>query len=213
MSVAVAHGDDLAGATSAMAKTDAGAAMSPAEQGKPIDPRLRRALPAGQRRQLVAGRGVRYGTQFHALMDRLTAGAPLEREAARRDLGIAEREFAPMWEQAQRVLRSPALARFFDPSQYRRAANEVSYLIETGEVRRIDRLVEFEDEMWVLDYKTGDAGTAEPALMEQYRAQLAEYCAAVRRLYGRKQVSGAMVFADATLEVLHSGSQLPRDEG
>ena len=111
-----------------------------------------------------------------------------------------------MWEQAQRVLSSPALARFFDPSQYKRAANEVSYVIETGEVRRIDRLVEFEDEMWVLDYKTGNAGATDLTLMEEYRAQLADYCAAIRRLYARQQVSGALVFADAEVQVLNGST-------
>jgi len=102
-----------------------------------------------------------------------------------------------MWTEAQRILAAPELQRFFDPSQYKRAANEVSYMIETGEVRRIDRLVEFDEEMWVLDYKTGDPKTIDPALMEQYRVQLAEYCAAMRRLYARQHVSGAIVFADA----------------
>jgi ATP-dependent helicase/nuclease subunit A len=206
MSVAVAYGDDLAGPKAATATTDAEGTPPAAAEGRRVDPRLNGLLPTGQRLAAVTGRGARYGTQFHALMDRLSAGAPAERAAVQRELGLAEREFAPMWEQAQRVLASPALTRFFDPSQYQRAANEVSYMIETGEVRRIDRLVEFEDETWVLDYKTGDASTAEPALMEQYRAQLAEYCAAVRRLYARQRVSGAIVFADGEVQVLQSGA-------
>jgi ATP-dependent helicase/nuclease subunit A len=116
-----------------------------------------------------------------------------------RDLGLAEHDFAPMWTEAQRILAAPELQRFFDPLQYKRAANEVSYMIETGEVRRIDRLVEFDEEMWVLDYKTGDPKTIDPALMEQYRGQLAEYCAAMRRLYARRRVSGAIVFADGAV--------------
>jgi len=194
MSVAVVHGDDLAG-TKAGAKTPPRAA----DAGQHVNPLLNAPLPTGGRVPAVAGRGARYGTQFHALMDRLTAGAPAAREAVQRDLGLAEHDFAPMWAQAQRILSVPELARFFDPSQYRRAANEVPYIIETGEVRRIDRLVEFDGETWVLDYKTGDAAAADPALMEQYRAQLAEYCAATRRLYDRRRVNGAIVFADAVV--------------
>jgi ATP-dependent helicase/nuclease subunit A len=206
MSVAVAYGDDLAGPKAATGKTDAKGVPPAAEEGQRVDPRLNGLLPTGQRLPVVTGRGARYGTQFHALMDRLSAGDPAERAAVQRELGFDEREFASMWEQAQRILASPALTRFFDPSQYKRAANEVSYMIETGEVRRIDRLVEFDDEMWVLDYKTGDASTADPALIEQYRGQLAEYCAAMRRLYARQRVSGAIVFADADVHVLHSGA-------
>jgi ATP-dependent helicase/nuclease subunit A len=114
-----------------------------------------------------------------------------------------------LWEQAQRVLAAPGLVRFFDPAQFKRAANEVSYMIETGEVRRIDRLVEFEDEMWVLDYKTGDARSVEPLLLEQYRGQVLEYCAAMRRLHARGQVSGAIVFADGEMLVV-PGAHAPR---
>jgi ATP-dependent helicase/nuclease subunit A len=159
------------------------------------DPRMNAPLPTGSRSALLARRAARYGTQFHSLMERLTGDAPAGRDAVLRELGLPEREFAPLWEQAQRVLAAPGLARFFDPGQFKRAANEVSYMIETGEVRRIDRLVEFDDEMWVLDYKTGDARSAGP-LLDEYRAQVAEYCAAMRRLHARSQVKGAIVFAD-----------------
>ncbi len=38
-----------------------------------------------------------------------------------------------------------------------RAHNELAYVAESGDLRRIDRLVEFDDAVWVLDYKTGDA--------------------------------------------------------
>ncbi|HSF22357.1 MAG TPA: UvrD-helicase domain-containing protein [Burkholderiales bacterium] len=196
MSVAVVHGDDLSRAKASGAKPDAKAAPRAAEAGQRVNARLSGPLPTGERLPVVTGPGARYGTQFHALMDRLTAGVPAERAAVQRELGLAERDFEPMWAQAQRILAAPELLRFFDPSQYKRASNEVSYMIETGEVRRIDRLVEFDEEMWVLDYKTGDATTADPALMEQYRAQLAEYCAAMRRLYARRRVNGAIVFAD-----------------
>ena len=196
MSVAVVHGDDLARAKVSSPKADAEAAPRAVEAGQRVNPRLSGPLPTGERLPVVTGPGARYGTQFHALMDRLTVGVPAERAAVQRELGLAERDFEPMWAQAQRILTAPELMRFFDPSQYKRAANEVSYMIETGDVRRIDRLVEFDEEMWVLDYKTGDATTADPALMAQYRAQLAEYCAAMRRLYARGRVNGAIVFAD-----------------
>jgi ATP-dependent helicase/nuclease subunit A len=199
MSVAVVHGDDLAGAKAAGESAEAKAAPRAAEEGQRVNPRLNGPLPTGERLPAVTGRGARYGTQFHALMDRLTAGVPAGRAAVQRDLGLAEHDFAPMWAQAQRILAAPELTRFFDPSQYKRAANEVSYMIETGEVRRIDRLVEFDEEMWVLDYKTGDPNTIDPTLMEQYRGQLAEYCAAMRRLYARRRVSGAIVFADGAV--------------
>jgi ATP-dependent helicase/nuclease subunit A len=206
MSATVAHGDDLAVPRAAAARADARAAPREADEGVRTDPRLNAPLPTGARSPLLARRAARYGTQFHALMERLTGGAAGGREAVQRELGLSEREFAPLWEQAQRVLAAPGLARFFDPAQFRRAANEVSYMIETGEVRRIDRLVEFDDEMWVLDYKTGDARSVDPLLLEQYRAQVADYCAAMRRLHARQKVSGAIVFGDAEVLVVHPGT-------
>ena len=201
MSAAVMHGDDLAGPRPP-AKADLQGER--AGESRPVDPRLADPLPSGTRSPLIARRAARYGTQFHALMERLTGGGPAERAAVQRELGLSEREFAPLWEQAQRVLAVPELARFFDPAQFRRAANEVSYLIETGEMRRVDRLVEFEDGMWVLDYKTGDAVSAGP-LLDEYRAQVAEYCAAMRRLYSRQKVSGAIVFADGEVVLVPGG--------
>jgi ATP-dependent exoDNAse (exonuclease V) beta subunit len=58
--------------------------------------------------------------------------------------------------------------------------------------------------LWVLDYKTGDARSVEPALLEQYRAQVAEYCSAMRRLHSRQKVNGAIVFADGEALLLQS---------
>jgi ATP-dependent helicase/nuclease subunit A len=202
MSTAVAHGDDLATPRAATVRADARVVPGATGGETRTDPRLNAPLPTGARSALLAHRAVRYGTQFHSLMERLTGGAPAGRDAVLRELGLSEREFAPLWEQAQRVLAAPGLVRFFDPAQFKRAANEVSYMIETGEVRRIDRLVEFEDEMWVLDYKTGDARSVEPLLLEQYRGQVLEYCAAMRRLHARGQVSGAIVFADGEMLVV-----------
>ena len=206
MSAAVVHGDDLAGPRAAGGRVGARAGPGAENEARRADPRLGSPFPTGARSALLARRAARYGTQFHALMERLTGGAPAGREAVLRDSGLSEREFAPLWEQAQRVLAAPGLARFFDPAQFKRAANEVSYMIETGEVRRIDRLVEFDDEMWVLDYKTGDSRSVDPLLLEQYRAQVSEYCAAMRRLHARGQVSGAIVFADGEVILLPGGT-------
>ena len=162
-----------------------------------VDARLAQPLPTGTREPAITGRGLAYGLRFHALMDRLTGDASADRAALQRLLGLAEHEFAPMWEQAQRVLASPALKRFFDRKQFRRAANEVAYTGADGEVRRIDRLVEFEKEVFVLDYKTGSAPAA-AELAAQYTAQIAEYCAAMKAIYPGKTVRALLVFSDGT---------------
>ncbi len=99
-----------------------------------------------------------------------------------------------LWQQAQHLLTSPQLARFFDAQQYRSACNEMPYINAKGELKRIDRLVEFDDEVWVLDYKLGDSEDA-----ARYRAQMQEYRAAMQSVYAGKTVRCALVFADGVL--------------
>lgn len=192
----VSFGDALAGVKPGRRRKDS---PEKKEAGPGTDPRLNAPLPTGVRGETLTGRGLVYGAHFHALMDRLTIGAPADRAAVQRMLGLAEREFAPMWEQANRVLASPALRRFFDAKQFRRAANEVSYATAGGDTGRIDRLVEFDEAVWVLDYKTGDEKAAGAALIAEYRAQVADYCAVVAKLYPGRPVRGAIVFTDANV--------------
>ena len=99
-----------------------------------------------------------------------------------------------LWQQAQHLLTSPQLARLFDAQQYRTACNEMPYINANGELKRIDRLVEFDDEVWVLDYKLGDSEDA-----ARYRAQMEEYRAAMLSVYAGKTVRCALVFADGVM--------------
>jgi ATP-dependent helicase/nuclease subunit A len=194
---AAVHGDDLSAGV-AERERETPVETTPAA----VDPRLNAPLPTGERRVALSGRGLTYGMHFHALMERLTGAAPPARAALQRALGLADREFAPMWDQAQRVITSPALARFFDSRQFRRALNEVSYTTEAGEVLRIDRLVELDDAIWVLDYKTGEADTADPLLIEQYRVQVSGYRDAIGLAYPGRRVKAAVVFTDGNVLTL-----------
>ena len=67
-----------------------------------------------------------------------------------------------------------------------------------GELRRIDRVVELADEIWVLDYKTGDA----PQAIGRYRAQLEAYRQAMAALAAGKPVRAALILAGGHLEPL-----------
>jgi ATP-dependent helicase/nuclease subunit A len=101
---------------------------------------------------------------------------------------------------AGRILASPELRPFFDPAQHLAAHNELEYLDAAGQRRRIDRLVEFEAEVWVLDYKTG--GLEEPDLAahaQPHLAQLADYRRAMAHLYPVKRVRCGLIFGDGRL--------------
>jgi ATP-dependent helicase/nuclease subunit A len=69
------------------------------------------------------------------------------------------------------------------------------YVNAAGELKRIDRLVEFDDEVWVLDYKLRDSANA--AL---YHTQLQEYRFAMQAIYPHKTVRSALIFGDGRLQ-------------
>ena len=196
-------------------------ALDPASAGVP-DPRMNRPmdglLPATTVPPVLNRAGVRYGELFHALMEHITGSGPLRgpmpagsslaarllrldapmRERLREAIGAGAPEFEPLWQQAACVLASAPLARFFDPTLFLRARNEVPYLDASGALRRVDRLVEFEDEVWVLDYKTGDPSTMAPWL-DGYLAQVGAYATAMAGLHPGKAVSAALVLWDGSL--------------
>ena len=116
------------------------------------------------------------------------------REELQQRCGIPPNEMDTLWHQAQYLLALPQLQRFFSPQHYRNACNEMPYANARGELKRIDRMVEFDDEVWVLDYKSGEAASPAP-----YRAQMLEYRTAMQAVYAGKKVRCALLLADGTL--------------
>lgn len=137
-----------------------------------------------------------HGIWLHALLQDLTEGAT-DKGALQQQFAIPDEVFDTLWQQAQDLVEAPQLARFFDAAQYRAASNEMSYINDKGELKRIDRLVEFDDAVWVLDYKLGDSEDA-----PRYRAQMAEYRAAMQAVYQDRPVKCALLFADGVLHEL-----------
>lgn len=133
------------------------------------------------------------GIWLHALLQSLSDGAADKNQLKQR-LAIPSSEIESLWQQAQCLLTAPQLSRFFDAQQYRSACNEMSYINEKGELKRLDRLVEFADEIWVLDYKMGDSN--DPL---RYRAQMMGYRNAMQSVYADKTVRCALLFGDGAL--------------
>ncbi|MFA6120081.1 MAG: UvrD-helicase domain-containing protein [Sideroxydans sp.] len=140
------------------------------------------------------------GIWLHALLQHLTEGGADKAELQQR-LAIASVEMGSLWQQAQHILTAPHLARFFDAQQYRNANNEMPYINAKGELKRIDRLVEFDNEVWVLDYKLGDSEDA-----ARHQAQMREYQTAMQSIYVGKPVRCALVFSDGMFK---EGAGLP----
>ncbi len=135
------------------------------------------------------------GIWLHALLQYLTPpNGTNEKTVVQVRCGIPAEEMDDLWQQAQTLLGQTALQHFFDPQYYRSANNEIPYVNAHGEIKRIDRLVEFDEEVWILDYKTGEA--ADPA---PYRAQMAEYRSAMQSVYAGKKIRCALLFSDGVL--------------
>ncbi len=127
--------------------------------------------------------GMAFGREMHAWLEATLSGMPLP--------DVAD----DILRSARAILARPSLQRFFDPGRYLRAVNEGSFLFAAGQVGRIDRWVEFEDELWVLDYKSGSPVGAP---MAQYRTQLADYRRALEAFAKGKPVRALLVFTDGS---------------
>jgi ATP-dependent helicase/nuclease subunit A len=161
------------------------------------DVRLTLPLPTGTRKAAPTD-AQRRGIWLHALLQYLAPPLAVSDKSelqARCDIPVEELD--ALWQQAQHLLALPQLARFFDPRHYLGANNEMPYVNAAGELKRIDRLVEFADEVWVLDYKL--AGSEDAA---RYRAQMQEYRTAMQSVYRGKKVRCALLFADGVLSEL-----------
>ena len=142
------------------------------------------------------------GELFHACLERhAPPGSPRNLRALAARLGIGDNTLANIEGRARSLIAMPQLARYFDPSQYRRARNELAILDRDGNIQRIDRLVEFDDAVWILDYKTGEenAGLPDEALAALHRPQLARYAEALAGLYGGKRIQAALLLGDGRL--------------
>jgi ATP-dependent helicase/nuclease subunit A len=172
------------------------AASTPADSGR--SGHADAALPTvGERRQSLDA-AERFGILLHAVLERRTGG--LDGEGWWVALGYTEEDYRRVLLVAERLLAAPALQPFFDPLKYRRAWNEIDLCGSDGSLLRIDRLVECDDAVWVLDYKSSGSDTAR---LPEYRRQVAAYCRAVAAVFPSHAVRGALIFADSSLhEVL-----------
>ncbi len=136
------------------------------------------------------------GILLHALMERITMRAawPVALPSIQtiaRWLGCAPADAAEVRAQAQAILAQPALQRFFDPALFVSADNELE-MVADGQLLRIDRLVRFDDAIWILDYKR----TVGADSLIQHAPQLARYRRAVQSMAGSLPVHAALIAAD-----------------
>lgn len=163
---------------------------------------LRRRLHIGTRTNDLVDPQRRRGTLVHAVLEACVPPSDVsDRDFLRRSLGVSDAEFNEIWKLSRSIIDEPSLSRFFDPVQYLRASNELPYVSADGELRRVDRIVEFPDEVWVLDYKTGDTVDENnlAAAAKPYLNQLESYRAAISELIPGKPVKSALIFSGGVI--------------
>jgi len=141
------------------------------------------------------------GELFHACLEHhAPPGAPRDLPGLAAQLGVSA-ELNRIEADARALLAQPHLAHLFDPAQYRRAHNELALLDAGGRTQRLDRVVEFDDAVWLLDYKTGadDCSASETILIERHRPQLGGYRALLGALYPDRPIHAALLLADGRL--------------
>ncbi len=179
------------------------AALPPGEFELPVFDPPRLAPPAAEAAEATEAPSEEQqeGVALHALLERLTQhmpqGWPIQ---------LPEAEVIANWlpcpsglavlvrRQAHGILNHPALERYFNPTHFIHARNEMDVLFEQ-QLLRLDRVVVFDDEVWVLDYKRRllDMERAD------YRQQLATYGRALQGIFTGKKIRGALILSDGQL--------------
>ena len=161
----------------------------------------------------VATEAMRLGSAWHAALQAapadsgMTADAPWTAARLARRYALSEAQAAAALAAAAQVQAAPQLQRYFQlaPGGAQgalRADNELELIDADGSVLRIDRLVEFAHECWILDYKwridADDAGVT----LEAYRRQVQRYASVLQCTGMRKPIRLLLIAADGrTLEI------------
>ena len=143
------------------------------------------------------------GIALHSLMERLTNNSTTN---SAWPIAIPETPVIAKWlacslnlaqvirVQAQAILLNTELERFFNPAHFRFARNEMAIIIQQ-KIVRLDRVVVFDDAVWVLDFKR--------QLLEMervdYQLQLNDYCAALSQIYKQEKICAGFILADGNL--------------
>ena len=96
-------------------------------------------------------------------------------------LGIDQEQAKTLITHAKTVLEAPALKPYLTSGQWIQAWNELDIASEAGKSYRMDRLVELDDHLVILDYKLTIPKEGSEKY-EKYRAQLQNYQAELTRI-------------------------------
>jgi ATP-dependent helicase/nuclease subunit A len=149
-------------------------------------------LPTGQRPVAETVTEVmRLGLAWHALLE---LGDAADVDTVVRAHGLTADQAALVSAAARRV--RAAWPQFFEGA----GDPEVELVAENGDLLRIDRLVELDDALWILDFKWRLTSEERP----RYEAQVRRYAEVLRTIRGNRPVRMGLLSAEAELtEIPH----------
>ncbi len=141
------------------------------------------------------------GTMIHEMIEKLLDNTH-SREALKKQLQnkyatvMNENNYDSCWQEATRVIDNTQHAQFFDNRHYEKAWDEVpiSYVNNAGNTVNgiIDRLIEYEDSLLIVDYKTHQDAN-EQSLLDDYKHQLQSYVTGIQTLWPNKDVKACLL--------------------
>jgi ATP-dependent helicase/nuclease subunit A len=145
-------------------------------------------LPTGERAAMVAedSEAMRLGRAWHALLEHGKA-APVDTIAHAHALN--PQQTALTLDAARRVRRN--LPQFFADN----AASELELISAEGDLLRVDRVVEHDDALWIIDFKWRVTEAERPG----YEAQVRRYAEVLRGIRTDKPVKMGLVVAEGNL--------------
>lgn len=174
--------------------------LPPAVADPPSEPDarvIRDFLPppcaTGVTRVVLTDDPVRLGRAWHALLERamtLEHVERIDRAMIARRFALDSSQVASVFDAARVVLAAPHLARFFAGGDA-----ELEVIDASGELLRIDRLVEVDGAWCVIDFKW----RVTPAERAAYTRQVDRYCKIVQSIHPGKSVRGVLIAANGEL--------------
>ncbi len=149
------------------------------------------------------------GTHFHKLLEFLTPHSgsqtttlmPSEQELMNW-LNINQEQAKKLTERVQVVMSAKALQKYLAENQWVQAWNEIDIADKEGKGFRLDRLVEFDDHLAILDYKLTVPEEGSEA-HEKYRAQLNNYKQELGRIRPDKPAKAYLISAKGEIKEMN----------
>ena len=172
-----------------------------ADESISIADELTPTMSHGTRKSYINNKNRDFGIKLHRLLE-IARDGEIPKAISERLLANEENATRDsLMRHAQLILHAPHLQKFFDSQKFKAAHNEVNLVDENGELLRLDRLVEFDHEVWVLDYKSAASQTAQSsAMMADYSGQLMCYRRALTEIYPGKTLRCGLIFGDVVLQ-------------